>query len=283
VRRRYAGLGLALLSLLGIAAAVYGAFQVTRRPGIPAAAGTARLLEPGSPYNPANRFQFMLVLNEPAETYAEYHIVAGCDTTTRHVLLMLSGDARLARPRYLPSAGVAPTERTATVSQPWFLFPQDVQVFDIPIKAMPCPHGVTPTESGTVTVIGGTIRRSFEVSAGSVHALQLPLVGDERNVDTHIPALGGMWAAPIFLTVSVDAGLLPLHDQVDVARPAMAGTGTLSWTGRSYLIPSATWTDLTSSSRSQFILLVLGAAIGILGTVPVTLALNWARDSRDQS
>jgi hypothetical protein len=134
-----------------------------------------------------------------------------------------------------------------------------------------------------MTAIGGTIRHSFEVSAGSVHALQLPLVGDERNVDTRIPALGGMWAAPIFLTASVDAGPLPLNDQVDVARPATAGTGTLSWTGRSYLVPSATWTDLTASSRSQFILLVLGAAIGILGTIPVTLALNWARAPRDES
>lgn len=55
-RLRYAGFALAFLSLLGIAAAVYEAFQLTRQPIAPAVAGTVRLLEPGNPYNPANRF-----------------------------------------------------------------------------------------------------------------------------------------------------------------------------------------------------------------------------------
>lgn len=278
LRLRYAGFGLAFLSLLGIAAAVYEAFQLTRQPTAPTTAGTARLLEPGNPYNPANRFQLMLILNAPGEEYAEYHIVAGCGTTARHVLLMLSGDARLLHPRYVMSSNLSAVQRTATVSQPWFPSPHQVQVFDIPVETMRCPPGATPAESETLAAIGGTIRHSFEASAGSAHALQLPLVGDEENVDTHIPALGGgMWASPVLLTVSVEAGPLPLRDQIEVARPAMTGSGALSWSGRSYLIPSATWTDLSANSRNQFAILILGAAIGILGAVPITLALNWAR------
>jgi hypothetical protein len=47
-----------------------------------------------------------------------------------------------------------------------------------------------------------------------------------------------------------------------------------------YVIPSATWTDLSANSRGQFDILILGAAIGILGAVPITLVLDWVRAPR---
>jgi hypothetical protein len=266
--------------MVTIAAAVYAAFQLSRQPGSPPPAGSARLLVPGNPFNPADRFQLMLVLAQPGAGYAEYHVVAGCGTTARHVLLLLAGDARLIHPRSVLSTGLAATARNVYLSYPWFPSPQQVEVFDIPVEHMKCPRGALPTRFGTASAVGGFVRRPFEVSVGSGHALQMPLLGDEASIDTNIPALGGFWAAPLAFTVSAYAGSLPLYDRIDVARPALTGTGGLSWSGQSFIVPSATWTDEASSSRNQFLTLLLGALIGIVGSILVTLILDWTRQRR---
>lgn len=275
-RFRLAGPALALLSVAAIVFAVYWAFQLTRQADIPPAAGTARLLVPGNPFDPADRFQVSLVSDQPETRYVEYHVTAGCNTKAKDALLMLSGNARLLHPRLGPGSGQV-TGRNAYVGQPWFSSPQAVQVFDMKIDAMPCPAGILPSQFGTVTSIGGFVLHSFEDAAGSSHALQLPLVGDEASIGTDIPALGGFWASPLGLRVSVYAGGLPLYDRIDVARPALSGTGDLSWEGQSFIRPSATWTDLASASRGQFLVLLLGALIGIFGSALATVALDWVR------
>ncbi len=87
------------------------AFELLHQPGIPLAGGYASLFVPGNPYAPADQFRLDLVMDQPGSTYVEYHVTAGCGTRARHVLLVLSGDARLADPRYTPSAGEAMTTR----------------------------------------------------------------------------------------------------------------------------------------------------------------------------
>jgi hypothetical protein len=62
---------LALFSVVAIVFAVYWAFQLTRDAGIPPAAGTARLLVPGNPFNPSDRFQLSLVTDQPETQYVE--------------------------------------------------------------------------------------------------------------------------------------------------------------------------------------------------------------------
>lgn len=278
-RFRFAGPVVALVSIVAIVFAVYWAFQLTRQADIPPDAGAARLLVTGNPFSPTDRFQLGLVTDHPESGYVEYHVGAGCNAKAKNALLMLSGDARLSHPRFgLGSSSV--TERAAYVGYPWFSPPQAVQVFDIRVTAMPCPEGVSPSQLGRETTIGGFTQQSFEVAAGSSYALQLPLVGDEANVVWDIPTLGGFWGSPLDLSVSVYAGGLPLHDRIDVARPALTGTGDLSWSGSSFIRPSATWTDLSSASREQFMILLLGALIGIFGSALATVAVDWVR-SRD--
>ena len=122
----------------------------------------------------------------------------------------------------------------------------------------------------------------MEDAAGSSHALQLPLVGDEENIGAYIPTLGGYWAAPLVLGVYVNAGGLPLYDRIDVARPALTGSGGLSWSGQSFIRPSATWTDLSSAGRGQFLVLLIGALIGIFGSALVAVVIEWIRGPRQQ-
>ena len=198
----------------------------------------------------------------------------------RHVLLLLAGDARLLHPRWVLSAALVATARNVYLSYPWFSSPQQVDVLDIPVEHMKCPCGAPPARFGTVAAVGGFVRRSFEVSVASGHVPQLPLLGDEVSIDTNIPAPGGFWTAPLDLTVGAYAGSMPLYDRIDVARTAFTGTGALSWSGQSLIVPSATWTDETSSSRNQFLTLLLGALIGVVGSIPVTLILDWTRQRR---
>jgi hypothetical protein len=288
IRRRLVGPSLGIVSILVIVLAVYSAFQLTRQVGVPPAAGTASLLVTGNPFSPTDRFQLHLVTDDPETQYVEYQVIVGCNTKVKDALLMLSGNARLLQPRLGIGSGFI-TERTAYVGQPWFSSPQAVQVFDMRISAMRCPVGVSPNEFGAVNSIGGYTQYSFEDTAGSSHALQLPLVGDETtsgvsNYDANIPTLGGFWASPLDLSVSVYAGGLPLYDRIDVVRPGLTGAGDLSWTGTSFIRPSATWTDLTSASRAQFLVLLLGTLIGLFGSAFVTVTLDWIRkvDRRTQ-
>lgn len=97
-RSRLAGLTVALLSVAVIVFAVYWAFQLTRQAGIPPAAGTARLLVTGSPFNTSDRFQLGLVTDHPETRYVEYDVVVGCNTKAKKALLMLSGNAQLPHP-----------------------------------------------------------------------------------------------------------------------------------------------------------------------------------------
>lgn len=214
-----------MVSVIGIVLAIYWAFQLTRQVGVPSATGTASLLVTGNPFDPSDRFQLRLVTDRPETQYVEYQVIVGCNTKAKDALLILSGNARLLQPRFGIGSGLV-TERTAYVGPPWFSSPQAVQVFDVRISAMPCPAGVSPSQLGTVTAIGGFTQYSFENAAGSSHALQLPLVGDETttgatNVDINIPTLGGFWASPLDLSVSVYAGGLPLYDRIDVVALAL--------------------------------------------------------------
>jgi hypothetical protein len=51
----------------------------------------------------------------------------------------------------------------------------------------------------------------------------------------------------------------------------------LTWTGREYIVPSASWTDEAAASRDQFWTLLIGAMIGIIGSVPATTILDAIR------
>jgi hypothetical protein len=280
-RYRISGPIIALLSVAVIVFAVYWAFQLTQQAAIPEAAGSARLLVTGNPFSPSDRFQLGLVTDDPQSLYIEYHIVAGCNSKSKESILMLSGNARLLHPRVVGSSHV--TERTTYVGQPWFPSPQAVQVFDIPVQSQRCPAGVSPSQFGTATALGGFVSQPMEDAAGSSYALQLPLVGDEEVIDTHIPTLGGYWSPPLDLSVYVYAGGLPLYDRIDVTRPALTGSGDLSWSGQSFIRPSATWTDLSSASRGQFLVLLIGALIGIFGSALVAVVIEWIRGPNQQN
>lgn len=114
-------------------------------------------------------------------------------------------------------------------------------------------------------------------AAGTSYALQLPFIGSTEVMDSYITSLGGYWSPPIDLSVYVNAGGLPLYDRIDVARPALTGSGGLSSAGQSFIWPSATWTNLSSASRAQFLILVIGALIGIFGSAPVAVVIEWIR------
>jgi hypothetical protein len=202
------------------------AFGLMRQPGIPLAGGYASLLVPGNPYAPADRFRLDLVMGHPGSTYVEYHVTAGCGTRARHVLLVLSGDARLTDPRYAPSASTVTSERTAELSRPWFPVPVRAEVFGIPVQRMPCPRGVSPGQIGSVVSVGGRLRRPFDVSANSAYALQLPVIGDKVSADAYAGSLGGYWAAPMGLSANAYAGSLPLYGRIDT-RHDVSGHGEL--------------------------------------------------------
>jgi len=280
-RGRRTWLVLVLVNALAVGGSVslaLSAFELLRQPGVPLAGGSASLLVPGNPYAPADQFRLDLVMDQPGSTYIEYRVTAGCGTRARHVLLVLSGDARLADPRYASSAGAVIGQLTAELSQPWFPAPVHAEVFDIPIPWMPCPKAASPDQIGSAVSIGGWIQRPFEASANSAHALQLPVIGDEVNADAYAPSLHGYWAAPIGLTADANAGALPLYDRIDIARPGLTGSGGLTWSAHSYIIPSATWTDESASSRNQLWILLIGAMIGIIGAIPATTVLDTIRN-----
>jgi hypothetical protein len=279
-RGRRTWLVLVLVNALAVGGSVslaLSAFGLLRQPGVPLASGYASLLVPGNPYAPADQFRLDLVMDQPGSTYVEYHVTAGCGTRARHVLLVLSGDTHLADPRYASPAGAVIGQRTAELSRPWFPVPVHAEVFDIPIRGMPCTRGVSPGQIGSEVSIGGWIQRPFEVSANSAHALQLPVIGDEVSADAYTPSLHGYWAAPIGLTADAYAGALPLYDRIDIARPGLTGSGGLTWSAHSYIIPSATWTDESASSRNQLWILLIGAMIGIIGAIPATTVLDTIR------
>ena len=275
---------LALVNALAIGVSVslvLWAFELLHQPSVPPAGGYVSLLVPGNPYAPSDQFRLALVMDQPGGTYVEYQVSAGCGTRAAHVLLVLSGDARLADPRYAPSAGAVAGERTAELSQPWFPVPVRAEVFDIPVKPLSCPSGVSPSQFGSAVAIGGWIQRPFEASANSAHALQLPVIGDEVSADAYVGSLHGYWGTPIGLTASASAGTLPLFDRVDIVRPALAGSGGLTWSGHSYIIPSATWTDEAAASRNQLWILIVGALVGIVGSIPATTILDAIRKKSD--
>lgn len=275
-RYRIANLVIVIASTGIIVLLVYWASQLTQQAPVPVAAGTANILVPGNPLSTAGRFELGLVSDDPASRYVEYHISAGCNFRSGSVLLMLSGNARLTR------VGVQVPGRvqviTTDVGQPWFSSRQEVQVFEIQIPPLTCPAGISPTQFGSLTVLDGYVEQPMEDAAGTSYALQLPFVGDSIGVaDSYISSLGGYWSPPIGLSVYVDAGGLPLNDRIDVTRPALSGSGGLSWAAQSFIWPSATWTDLSSASRAQFLILVIGALIGIFGSAPIGVAIDWIR------
>ena len=67
------------------------------------------------------------------------------------------------------------------------------------------------------------------------------------------------------------------------AYPQLTGSGDLSWAGQSFIRPSATWTDLSSASRGQFLVLLLGALIGIFGSAFVAVVIDWIRGPNKQN
>jgi hypothetical protein len=74
----------------------------------------------------------------------------------------------------------------------------------------------------------------------------------------------------------VTAGVLPLQSRIDAARPGLTSSGALAWQAQGYVLPSATWTDITTERRNQFLLFVLGALVGICASVIATVAFEWA-------
>ncbi len=102
---------------------------------------------------------------------------------------MLSGNARLLHPRLVARSGLI-TGRTAHVGQPWFSSSQAVQVFDIQPKTMQCPAGVLPSQLGTVTSPEDLYAAPSRTQRAHPMRFNCPLVGDEKNIDTDIPALG---------------------------------------------------------------------------------------------
>jgi hypothetical protein len=276
-RYRVAGLAILLFSSGIIVSLVYWAFQLTQPAPIPAMAGAANLLVPGNPFSPSDRFQLGLVSDDPTSRYVEYHIVAGCNSQAKTAILLLSGNARISHVNVMEFSHV--TMGTTYVGQPFFSSRQAVQIFRIQVHPLTCPAKVSPSQDGSVTVFGGYVQAPIEDSAGASYALQLPFLGSEEVIDSYIPSLGGYWSPPVNLSVSVNAGGLPLYDRIDVTRPALTGSGGLSWSGQSFIWPSATWTDLSSASRGQFLILVIGALIGIFGAAPVEIVIEWIRGS----
>jgi hypothetical protein len=268
---------LTVISVAAIVLSFYKTHQWTRQPDNPPVAGTAQLVVPGNPFTSTDQFQLHLIMNSPESTGVQYQIIAGCGTSAKHVLLILSGNARFQNPVAAGGSGQAATERTVTVSYPWFQPSQSVQVFDIPVHAVRCPRKVSPTQLGTPTFIGQYVHRSFENSGGSSYALRLPLVGNTSDADAYIPALRGWWAAPVHLKVFINAGTLPLKDRIDVAQPTPNNTGQLEWTSRTAITPSVSWTDTNSANRNQFLVFLLGAVIGIFGSLLATILFEWAR------
>jgi hypothetical protein len=261
---------------------IYWAFQLTQQAPAPAAGGTASLLVTGNPFTPADKFQLGLVSDDPTTKYVEYHIVTGCNSKSKTALLMLSGNARLSHVNDISTGNI--TTRSISVGQPWFSSPTNAQIIEFPVTSHTCPSGVSPSDLGSMTVIGGYVKQPMEDAAGATYALQLPLVGNTEIIDSLIPALGSYWAVPIDLSVSANAGGLPLYDRIDVTRPELTSSGGLNWGGQRYIWPSATWTNLSSASRGQFLILVIGALIGIFGSAPVTVVLDWIRgpENRDK-
>jgi hypothetical protein len=133
-----------------------------------------------------------------------------------------------------------------------------------------------------LTAIGGRVSQSFSTSAFATHALQLPFIGNTSNAVTYVPALNGYWGTPINPTVTAAVGGLAPDDRIDIARPELTGTGGLTWSGQAFIVPSATWTDEGAASRSQFWILLIGAAIGIIGSVPATTILDAIRTRTGQ-
>jgi len=126
--------------------------------------------------------------------------------------------------------------------------------------------------------MGGTIEQSFETSSGATHDLQLPLVGDTDTTNVIVPKspLGPLFP-PLVVRVAESGGSLPLADRVEVARPSLTGSGSLSWAGQQYLFPSALWTDTAAESRNQFLLLAIGAALGVLGSLIASAVFEFLR------
>lgn len=274
-RHRITGPIIVFISTGIIVLLVYWAFQLTQQAPAPVTAGSASLLVTGNPFTPADSFQLGLVSNDPTTKYVEYHIVAGCNTRSKAALLMLSGNAQLSHVNEIGTSNI--TTRMISVGQPWFSSSTLVQIFEFSVTSQACPTGVSPSEMGSVTVIGGHVKQPMEDTAGATYALQLPLVGTLETIDSRIPALGANWGVPLNLSVYANAGGLPLYDRIDVARPSLSSSGGLNWTGQKYIWPSATWTNLSSASREQFLILVIGALIGIFGSAPVTVVLDWIR------
>ncbi len=220
-------------------------------------------------------------MQHQVDRYVEYQIVAECDTNVSSVFLMLSGNARLHDVNFVISKTLTVSQRTAQVTDPWFPSPQDVQIFRVPVQTMSCPPNSSASQLGTAIAIGGKVERSFETSRGSNRSLQLPLVGDETHVISSVPALGGAFGPPIFVSIAINAGVLPLQDQITVSRPMLADSSTLRWSGPSFIRPSASWTDLTSDHRNQFLIFLLGAVIAVLGSLLVGLGIEVIRKFSD--
>ena len=121
------------------------------------------------------------------------------------------------------------------------------------------------------------MQHSFQTSGGADYSLQLPRVGDGTHAVAPVPAFGGLWRAPLFINVYVDAESLPLKDRIEVVRPALIDSGALTWTGNEFVVPSVCWTDTTTEHHEQFVLFVLGSGVGILGSLIMAVAFEWAR------
>jgi hypothetical protein len=238
------------------------------------------------PYPSSSLLEFNLSLTMPwpGSKSMHYTIRIPCESRAQDVLLVLTGSTRLHDVRFdAESLGArrAPTERDLKIGSLLFEPPQDAQVFDFPVvPSSECPSHAVITFATEVGV-EGWVERSFETSGAATHSVQLPVVGNSENAlgqVTTLPTFGGRWVSDYGIGVTVDAGPLSVEDRVDVARPPLAPTGGLDWTGAQSIQASAEWTDLTAESLGQFWLLMAGAAIGVGASILTGVGMDLARN-----
>jgi hypothetical protein len=220
----------AIVGVVGMIVVIMAGAALTGRRLVPITyAGTARLFVPVTQVDGSANFQLSLVLAGPGSRLVQYSVTAGCGTRATKAILMLSGGARIDRPQTFLSAGLTVRSSTTTVAEPWFTSGQQVQLFSFAIKREACPTGVKPADFGTATVIDGQLHRRLEDHSAQAHELQLPQIGDQSHTAAALPRVSGTWVGPPILHVVAGAGGLPIEDRVDVARPTLTGSGSLSW------------------------------------------------------
>ncbi len=281
-RSNWLKIALTIGSLAVIVISLWAAFKLTNET-TPNSTGTIQVLVPAASGTDPVNFSLEMDLPEPGSRNVQYVIDTNCGYALKHVILILSGDARIENPRTSVGSGLYASYKSAKIGRPWFTTPRQVQLFNIPAREKGCPQDINPTSiDGSALYISGEVASSFESSAGASHAFQLPQLGSWLGPEGRVPGTGKtLWELPIPLAVKVNSGGLPLGDQVGTVRPALTASGNLSWSGETFIQPSATWTDTRFAGESQFFLLPLGSAIGIAGSVLATIVLDSGRPQAD--